>query len=463
MFQFNIPEAKNSCQTNHAPVIGGGIAGLLAAQILTKYFDRVTIIERDSLGEQPRQRQGVPQARHVHVLLKHGQQILEQIFPGIEADLSEAGVPIIDWTADLLWFGSSGLAPRFTSGLTTFTCSRNLLEWSIRGRLATNASVIFMQAARVTNLLTDINKVSVDGIRVQLHDKSQLDLIGDFVIDASGRNSCTPKWLIEIGYTSPSETIVDSFSGYASRWYQCPDDLKSDWQCLYVAAKPPSTRSAVIYPVENDRWVVTLAGAGRDYPSIDDAGFLEFAKSLHSPAIFEAIKDAKPISEAYSYKGMANRLRHYEKLSKFPERFVVIGDAVCAFNPVYGQGMTVAASAALILDQCLSQQLSKCSNRSLTGLSRIFQKRLSKVIAKSWRMTTGEDFRWPTTEGKRPDLIARLTQFYVDQILLLSAENKYIHKCFLEVMHQLKPFSSFFHPRISIQVLKQVIALQTKK
>ncbi|ESA38712.1 monooxygenase fad-binding protein [Leptolyngbya sp. Heron Island J] len=448
---------------SHAIVIGGGIAGLLSAQILTKYFDKVTIVERDILVSEPYHRRGVPQSHHVHVLLKRGQQILEQVFPGIEADLLKANVPVIDWTADVQWLGTGGCAPQFTSGLTTLACSRNLLELIIRRRLAANDSIVFMPSASVVGLLMDVNKTNVDGVRVQLHNKSQISLHSDFIVDASGRNSSAPKWLAEFGYPVPQETIVDSFSGYASRWYERPDSLSSEWKCLYVDAKSPSTRSAVIYPAENDRWIVTLAGAGRDYPPTEESEFLSFARGLHSSVLSKAIKEAKPVSSICAYRGMANRLRHYEKCSRFPGHFVIVGDAVCSFNPVYGQGMTVAASAALILDYCLKHRSSKQHNQILAGLSQDFQKKLSREISKSWYMTTGEDFRWPETKGKTPTLATQFTQLYMERVLSLSVESEYAHQCFLEVMHRVKPFSTLFHPRISTQVLKQTITQQKKK
>jgi 2-polyprenyl-6-methoxyphenol hydroxylase-like FAD-dependent oxidoreductase len=459
MFQSTISmPTDDQHQSSHALVIGGGIAGLLAAKVLTKYFNRVTIVERDRFPEQPEQRQGVPQALHLHVLLKRGQEIMEQLFSGLEAELAEAGVPAMDWAADVSWFSIGGWFPRLPSGLITRTPSRNLLEWTIRRRLATCERVVFVEAGQVTSLLSNPSRTSLTGVRVRFRNEPEVDLTADLVVDASGRNSRAPQWLEAMGYSPVQQTVINSFFGYASRWYQRPEGLKSDWQSLFIAEKPPAeTRSGVLSTVESNRWVVTLAGVGRDYPPTDEVGFLEFARSLRSAAIYEAIKDARPLSPIYAYQRMENRLRHYEKLSRLPENFVLVGDAVCALNPVYGQGMTVAALAALTLEQCLSQQLSSHPDGNLIDLSRRFQKQLSKVIAAPWLLTTGEDFRWPTTEGGQPDLITRLMHQYMDEVLMLSVERAEIHKVFLEVMHQLKPPSTFFHPRISLQVLKQVI------
>jgi 2-polyprenyl-6-methoxyphenol hydroxylase-like FAD-dependent oxidoreductase len=448
----------------HALVIGGSIAGLLAAQVLTKYFNRVTIIERDHLSAQPEQRPGVPQAHHLHVLLKRGLDILEQLFPGIQTELAASGAVAINASADYLWYGLGGWTPRFNSDLNVYSLSRNLLEWIIRRRLATNNRVVFVQAAIVTGLLSNPNKTQVTGVQVrrkfdERQDSSprQTDFTADLVVDASGRNSRAPRWLEAMGYTPPKETVINSFLGYASRLYELPENFQTDWQGALVTAKAPGTRSGGMFAIEGNRWIVTLAGIGRDYPPTDEAGFLDFARSLRNPIIYEAILDAKAISPLIAYHRTENSWHHYEKLSRLPSGFVVIGDAVCAFNPVYGQGMTTAALGALTLDESLSKQLSRHADGNLVGLSQSFQKQLSKIIAVPWLMATGEDFRWHTTVGGRPNWMTQLMQYYLDQVLLLAAQSPDIHKLFLEVMHLLKPISVFLHLSVLRQVLQRII------
>ncbi|MBE9050674.1 FAD-dependent monooxygenase [Nostocales cyanobacterium LEGE 11386] len=457
-------------EERHALVIGGSIAGLLVAQVLTKYFHRVTIIERDYLSSQPEQRPGVPQAHHLHVLLKRGLDIIEQLFPGIQTELAASGALAINASADYLWYGLGGWSPRCSSDLNVYSLSRNLLESMIRRRLATNNRVVFVQAATVTNLLSNPEKTQVTGVQVRqkLDDRQdtspkQTDFTADLVVDASGRNSRAPQWLEAMGYAPPKETVINSFLGYASRLYQIPENFQADWQGALVTAKAPGTRGGVISAVEGNRWVVTLAGIGRDYPPTDDAGFLDFARSLRNPIIYEAIKSAPAISPIYAYHRTENSWRHYEKLSRLPSGFVLVGDAVCAFNPVYGQGMTTAALGALTLDECLNKQLSHHADGNLIGLSQSFQKQLSKIIAVPWLMATGEDFRWQTTVGGRPNLLTQLMQMYLDQVLLLAAESAEIHRLFLEVMHLLKPPSVFFHPHVCSQVFKRIINKSDKK
>ncbi|HEY9598774.1 MAG TPA: FAD-dependent monooxygenase [Cyanophyceae cyanobacterium] len=449
---------------NHAVVIGGSMAGLLAARILVNHFDRVTVVERDFLPEEPQPRQGVPQSSHVHVVLLKGQQILEQLFPGLGDELSAADAPTVDWTKDGLWLNVCGWTPRFPSNLTTRTCSRYFLEWAVRRRLSTYKNLQFLDGTQVKQLLTDESQSTVTGVQIRSHNDSQeRELTADFVVDASGRNSPLPKWLENLGYPLPPETTINSFLGYSNRWYQCPEGFQADWKVLLLAYKPPySGRSGMIFPIEGNRWIVNLSGVGRDYPPTDEAGFLEFARTLRSPILYETIKNAQPLSPVYSYRRTENRWRHYEKLSKLPEGLVAIGDAVCAFNPFYGQGITTAALGALTLDQCLSQQFQRKPG-SFTGLTKRFQKQLAHILITPWLMATGEDFRWPTTQGGNPNWMNRLIQGYMDRVLQLSVEHPEVHQTFIEIIHMVKPTTALFQPNILLRVLGRMIDWRNHK
>jgi len=445
----------------NAIVIGGSIAGLLAARILSDCFEQVTIIESDSFPTQPQWRQGVPQSHHAHILLTKGWQILELFFPGLQDELATAGTPFVDWTADFPLLGLGGWFPRFASHIKTHPSSRNLLEWSIRKRLINRSNISFLQGNKVISLLSDTDNICVTGVQIGdppaaalRYRHFQTQLTANLIVDASGRNSQTPQWLKTLNYNPPEETEINSFLGYASRWYQRPTNIPNDFEALYLLPKPPHlTRGGGYYPVEENCWIVTLIGVARDYPPTDEDGFLEFAQTLRSPLLYEAIKEAQPVSPIYSYRNTGNRLRHYEKLSRFPENFVVMGDAVCTFNPIYGQGMTAAALGTLTLKQCLEQQ----SQNNLTGLSKRFQKQLAKVNATPWLMATGEDFRWPTTEGGSPNFVTKLMHRYLDQVMLLAVDSPETYQAWFEVMHLEKQPTSLFQPGIIKRLLAKAI------
>lgn len=396
-------QAQNSLQKDsHAVVIGGSIAGLLASRILTNHFERVTIIERDFLPQSPILRPGVPQARQLHVLLKQGWDILEQLFPSIQDEIMAAGAHPIDLAADLAWLTPAGWGVRFPSELTMISCSRSLLEWCIRQRVSALPQIEFLQGCEVKSLVSNEENTGVVGVLVDSHHRSDKETTGSkqflfaqLVVDASGRSSQAPQWLDRLGYTTPQKTVVNPHLGYASRLCQLSSDFQGDWRALYLQPDPPNkVRGGAFYPLEENRWIITLWGSDRDYPPTDEAGFLEFARSLPSPLVYEAIAAADPISPIYGYRATENRMWHYEKLARWPEGFVILGDAVCAFNPLYAQGMTVAALGALTLEQCLQEQIRRRPDGSFSGMARRFQKQLAKVNTAPWQLAITVDYQY---------------------------------------------------------------------
>ena len=443
---------------SHAIVIGGSIAGLLSARVLAEHFDQVTVIERDRFPDGPEFRKGVPQARHTHILLMQGRLILERLFPGLERELVAAGASTINFPADVAWLSPVGWGKRFTSALITYACSRERLEWSIRQRLAAFSNVQFVEECEVTDLLANADRTGVVGVRTRFRhlssseDSQIAEHYAELVIDTSGRSSRSPQWLAALGYPAPQETTVNSFLGYASRYYARPADFQADWKLLIVQGKPPTfPRGGVIFPIEEDRWIVTLAGAAHDYPPTDEDGFLAFARSLRSPVLSNALERAIPLSAIYGYQSTENRLRHYERLTRWPENFVVLGDAVCTFNPAYGQGMTVAGLDALLLDQTLKTHRSATSN--LSGWALNFQRQLAKSNQTAWLMATGEDFRYPLTEGGQRTWTTKCLHWYMDRVLLLAARQPAVYIAFESVVHLLKPPTTLFHPAILARVL----------
>jgi 2-polyprenyl-6-methoxyphenol hydroxylase-like FAD-dependent oxidoreductase len=452
------PSVDPSRAVRHALVIGGGVAGLLAARVLADHAERVTIVERDELPAGPTPRKGAPQARHVHVLLARGREALEGLFPGLEAELAAAGAIPIDWTADTAWLSAAGWARRFPSHLRSHACSRDLLEWALRRRLSAEPRVAFLPRHEVAGLIATDDGARVVGIRAR--DRAAgadgagaaRPLWADLVVDAAGRGSRAPRWLEEIGYAAPAETVVNAFLGYTSRLYARPAGFQADWKGLYIQSDPPRTlRGGVLLPIEGDRWLVTLGGAGKDYAPSDEAGFLAFARSLPSQALYEAIREATPLSPIATYRATENRIRHYERLARWPEGFAVTGDGVCAFNPVYGQGMTNAALAALTLDDCL--RAAGRRDAAQPGLTHRFQRELARRNQTPWLLATGADYRVPQTAGGAPSPTMRLSHRYLDRALRAATRDSAVRLALMEVLHLVKPPATLFRPDVLWRVL----------
>jgi len=454
-------------QHDHAVVVGASMAGLVAARALVNHFERVTIVERDVLPDGPVIRAGVPQARHVHVLLLRGAGLLEGLFPGLDADLAGAGAPSIDWTTDARLFNFGSWKQHFPSGLTTHQASRELLEWTIRGRILAYPGVRFVDQTDVTGLTID-ERGRATGLRFRPrgrpidHDASNSAaeedeiMAADLVVNAAGREARGSHWLAALGYPEPSVTRVNSHLGYATRSYRPPDGFSAEWKALIVAATPPASRGAVLMPLEGGRWIVTLAGSAGDYPPTDEPGFLAFLRSLPTPLLADALDGATPTSGIVGYRRTENMLHDYAKLDRYVEGFVSIGDAVCALNPVYGQGMTVSANAATLLDACLREQADRAGG-DMTGLAKRFHRRLARVIADPWLLATGEDLRYPETTGAEATLAMRITRPYLDQVMMLSRDDPAAYRTVVEVLHLLKPPRSLFRPGILIRVVPRLV------
>jgi 2-polyprenyl-6-methoxyphenol hydroxylase-like FAD-dependent oxidoreductase len=440
-------------RTNHAVVIGGSLAGLLTGRVLANHFDRVTIVERDIYPSDPVPRPGVPQARHLHLLMLHGQQIIEQLFPGLNDELVAMGAPVLDSGNDIAMLLPAGWAARFSSSLPGLVFSRSLLDWQVRRRLAAFPNVQFREGTTVTGLLPIANATGVAGVSLRSQNNSPETLLADFVVDASGKGSHTPQWLQAIGFEPAQETIVNAFIGYASRLYQPPADWQANWRAVFVQMAPPHrTRGGALFPIEANRWLVGMAGGDRDYPPTTEAEFLEFARSLPTPIIYRAIQAATPLTDIHSYRGTENRLRYYDRLPRHPEHFVVVGHAACAFNPIYGQGMTVAALEAQTLDRSLRHSLS----------ARQIQQKLAKAHETAWTLATLQDYRYRGTAGARPSIASRLMNAYLDRAVILCTHDAGVYRTLLEVMHMLKPSAALFRPGIAVQVLKQAVMSATR-
>ena len=455
-------ELQNKGQ--HALVLGGSLAGLLAARVLTDHYERVTIVERDSFPTEPAPRRGVPQMNHVHALLARGRLILEQLFPGLNDEMMSAGAPLFDMADDLAWLTPGGWGVRFQSDLRVLSFTRPLLDFQVRRRLAEKHNVHVLDHTEVVRLLPDAQNKGLSGALVRAHDResqtfTETKLLADLVVDATGRGSQARRWLTALGHTAPEETVIDAHIGYASRLYRIPANFGGEWRCSSVQAAPPkSKRGGLVFEVEGNRWLVTLLGGGFDYPPTTDEEFLQFARTLASPIIYEAIRDAEPLTPISSYRATENRLRHFDRVTSLPKNFLALGDSVCAFNPVYGQGMTIAAIGALTLHECLSEQ-----KPGLNNLARQFQARLAKVNEAPWMLATSQDLRYRETDGGTVGLKTRFMHKYMDHVLRQASFDTDVRDVLLKVFGMLVKPSALFHPKIVISILVQMLGFVRAK
>jgi 2-polyprenyl-6-methoxyphenol hydroxylase-like FAD-dependent oxidoreductase len=281
-----------------------------------------------------------------------------------------------------------------------------------------------------------------------------VDLEADLVVDASGRGSQAPRWLADGGFEPPRETTVNAFLGYASRFYRPAPDPGRWWKGMYIQSAPPeSPRVGVILPIEGGLWHVTLGGGDRQYPPADERGFEEFARSLRSPALADALRDAEPLSPIHVTRSTHNRQRHFEAI-RMPDGFVVTGDATCAFNPVYGQGMTTAALGAVTLAESLRDTAAATGLPQGDGLPRRFQRGLARVNAVPWTLAVGEDLRYRSTEGARAGFGTRVSHRYMNAVGRLTTIDTRVRLALLRAFHLVAPPSSLFAPRIMWSVVR---------
>jgi pimeloyl-ACP methyl ester carboxylesterase/2-polyprenyl-6-methoxyphenol hydroxylase-like FAD-dependent oxidoreductase len=433
-------------ERRRAVVLGGSMAGLLATRMLADHFGEVVLVDRDVFPSNPDSRKGVPQARHVHVLLARGRTILERLFPGLLHDLETAGAISLDWPADALLAVPSGWASRTVRGVRITSLRRDLLEFAVRDRVLRMRAVRALEETDAVGLLAG-TRTRVDGVAIRPRGQADVrELEADLVVDATGRGSPAPGWLEALGYPSPREETVNSFIGYASRLYEPNPKRDRDWLALFLQPQPPDgSRGAALFPVDGNRWHVTIAGVGRDYPPTDEMGFLDFARSLRSQVLYDAIRDARPVTPISGYRRTENRLRRFEELSEWPEGWLVIGDAVCSFNPIYGQGMTVAAEGALVLRRWLSND----------GPGQAFQRELANRLTTPWLLATGADFRYPNTEGGRSrGLRTKLIHAYLDRLDATARNDDSVAHPFIRVLQMLAPPKVLFGPEVVARTLR---------
>jgi 2-polyprenyl-6-methoxyphenol hydroxylase-like FAD-dependent oxidoreductase len=430
---------------DRAVVLGASMAGLLAARVLADAYAELVVVDRDELPETSRHRRGVPPGRHAHALLARGQQALEELFPGLTADLIAQGVPAGDLLADGRWYVSGHRLRQEHIGLVSLCVSRPLLEGYVRARVRALPNVVFLDSRDILGL-TATPDGRVTGARVRRADTSAEELLAaDLVIDATGRGSRTPIWLEALGYARPDEEQVRVGLGYATRTYRLPADALDGDLAVLDATTPEHPRGGALLRLEGDRWMVTLAGMLGDHPPIDPDGFLAFARSLRFPDIYQAVRDGEPLDDPVGFRFPASVRHRYERLDRFPDGLLVVGDAVCSFNPIYGQGMSVAALEALTLRRHLQ--------RGAVPQPRRFFVDLARLVDVPWSIAVGGDLAIPGVQGRRT-LKIRLVNAYIARLHAAAAHDASLASTFVRVAGLVAPPQTLLRPDVALRVLR---------
>jgi 2-polyprenyl-6-methoxyphenol hydroxylase-like FAD-dependent oxidoreductase len=436
-----------------AVIIGGSVAGLLTAGALATHYEQVTVIERDAVPATPDFRKGVPQGRHAHGLSTRGFQAMRAVLPGLHRRLLENGA-LLDRDAGrtMRAFQYGAFAPDCEAGILIGMVSRALLDWAIREELKQYPNITFVDEHSAIGLEMDSAKEKVVGVHIQAKGEQEPARLvpSDLVVDASGRGSQLPKWLEAEGYPRPEESTVRVNVGYATRMYKrsIPDDQNP--HVYFINTTPPAgKRLAAIFPMEGQQWMVTLAGTCGDYPPTDEEGYRAFARTLPAPNASEIIEGETPVGEIVQFRFPSNYRRHYEKLARFPKQLLVLGDTISSFNPIYGQGMTISAIEAETLATVLAEPTTTPDTLFPT-----FLKRILPLINDAWGLATGEDFRHPEVEGKRPPGSAIMHKF-MEAVARTGHKDPVVHATFLKIINMQVPPTVLFSPNILWRVAKR--------
>jgi 2-polyprenyl-6-methoxyphenol hydroxylase-like FAD-dependent oxidoreductase len=412
----------------HAVVLGASMAGLVAARALAEFFEAVTVVERDVLSDAADHRRGVPQGRQIHGLLLRGAHALDELFPGILDELVGAGAPSIDYR-DLskLHFNMGGhLAVQSGSveGLRAYTPSRPFLESHIRRRVRAIPNIAFLDDHDVVDVTSTTGRDRITGARiVSRRTHSESELSADLVVDATGRGARTPAMLERLGYSRPAEEEVVIHLTYASQLLRMPPESLHEFGCI-VAPVPGRPTGMAILRYEHDTVMFAVFGMAGNDPPVGCSAMCAFAESFAPGHLLAAIRAAEPVGETAQHRFPSSRWRRYDKARLLPGGLLVVGDAVCSFNPIYGQGMTVAALEALALRDCLS--------RGTTNLPRRFFRATARPIGQAWQLAAGGDLSLPEIHGT-PPRSTRLLSGYMDRLLTAAEHDTAAFEQFLKV------------------------------
>jgi 2-polyprenyl-6-methoxyphenol hydroxylase-like FAD-dependent oxidoreductase len=425
---------------DRAVVLGGSIAGLIAARVLADAYQRVTIVERDVLPTYHDHRRGVPHGRHVHGLIPRGRMLLEELMPGLSDELVAAGGVAGDIGNNVRWYLHGRQLSRVDVGLSAISASRPLIEGVIRARVRALPNVSILDGHDIVGPRPSRDLRRIIGVRVTgLHGQGSQILPADLVVDATGRGSRTPLWLSDLGYAEPPADRVNIDMSYASRLFVTPPELFGDDAVISTSRYPGQLRGSVMQRLEGGRVLVTLNGILGERPPADLDRFTAYAQSLSTPDTFDIVRASRPLDDGVQFRFPTYVRHRYERLTDFPAGLLVTGDALCNFNPVYAQGMSVAALDAAVLRDELQ------AGGEVDPLR--FFAAASKFLDAPWGIAVGADLATPGVVGT-PLPPSPLTGDYVRRLQLAAVHDPELARAFLRVTSLVDPPTALLRPDV---------------
>lgn len=437
-----------------AVVIGASIGGLLAAAALQGHVDEIVLVDRDDLTDSAQARGGVPQGRHSHAVLAAGRTALEDLLPGLTAELLALGARTGDvQQVTEVYVGPRPLA-KGTSGMQGLAVSRPALERAVRRRVMGAPGVSVLDRTSVLDIALTDGRAT--GLQIESHDRveGRRILAADLVIDASGRTSRMPEWLLRNGFEAPVEEQVRVDVGYATRRFRRRPGTGGGAVAIVVPASEAVPRGGVLIAQERGEWTVSLAGYHCDRPPTDWPAFTAYARTLVSPAIADALAGLEPIDDGAVYRFPANRRRRYERVDRFPEGLLVTADAICAFDPVFGQGMTVAALEAVDLRRCLARSDAGTRQDEGRDLAPAFFAAAARIVDNPWSVTSDSV---PAAGVPSAPLPTRLVRAYVRALQRAAADDPAVALALLRVMHMVEGPRSLTHLSCAARVARSAV------
>lgn len=429
-------------RTDSAVVVGAGVAGLVAARVLSDRFTTVTVLDRDALPVEVGPRRGVPQGNAPHILLVSGLRELTGLFPGFDDELIAAGGTPIELGTGLCTYRYGRRWPQVPCGYSLVSVSRPQLEALIRARVSALPGVTIRDEVAVSGL------TGADGTITGVTLDNGETLAADLVVDCTGRGSRSDRWLAELGLPAPEQVEIKVGVAYATRLYRRREGDLPGWQAAFTLPTAPHEKAnGLAVPIEGGRWMVAVGGWHLAEPVTDPDAFEAAAKALPDPIIADLIADAEPLSDITVSRFPSSRRRLFERLDRLPVGYVALGDAICSFNPIYGQGMTCAAREATALGDALDRH-------GRTAFAAAYYTAVAQIVAVPWGFATGSDFGYPETTGPRPRGL-KFTKWYGRRIAYASQVDAGINRTFVGVQQLLVPPSVLSRPAFAVRVLRQ--------